>query len=78
MKEEGGLMGLITTLKKKFQGEPHPEGRDLPEAQLKEKNSGKFEVLKPDITYKGEFEITAQEIKFGKLTVKIVPAEESE
>jgi hypothetical protein len=35
-------------------------------------------VLKPDITYKGEFEITAQEIKFGKLTVKIVPAEESE
>lgn len=41
------------------------------------KPSNNFEILQPNHKYKGELKISFNKITFGKITVEIVPAEES-
>lgn len=44
---------------------------------MKEEDKNTFEVLKLEHKYKGEFSITFNKITFGKITIDLVPAEET-
>lgn len=70
-------MSLIETIRNKIKGEEKIEKQKDYKNDLSHKKSNQFEVLKPHNEYKGEINITYNKITFGKITVDIVPAEES-